>query len=135
VKLFAVAAALATTTACQAQIPAPAAPWDVIFEGGQALVSVDTARLSVRAGVADVWLRFDYDAPDTSEGVTFQRVDTHHRITCAAQRVEDLSMELRDADGRKVDEGPGTRWTTFREHPFGEYAFPALCGRIAELTR
>lgn len=132
---FAVAAALGTSTVSHAQRPAPRAPWVVIFEGGEALASVDTARLSVRGGVANVWLRFDYDRPDTVEGVTFHRVDTHHRITCAARRVDDLATELRDRQGRKLREHPGTRWHTFREHPFGEYIFPALCKRLPQLTR
>lgn len=135
--LLAFAAALLGSTACQAQIPAPRAPWVVIFEGGQALASVDTSRISVREGVADVWLRFDYDRPDSlpEGGGTFQRVDVHQRITCAAERVDDVAMELRDSTGRLVDQGPGTRWHTFREHPFGEHVLPALCKRLPELAR
>ncbi|HEX8212002.1 MAG TPA: hypothetical protein VF584_17635 [Longimicrobium sp.] len=135
---FITSAALVGSTACQAQIPAPRAPWVVIFEGGQALASVDTSRLSVRGGVADVWLRFDYAeaAADSLPGSKpFTRVDAHQRITCAAERVDDLAMETRDAAGRIVDRGPGTRWHTFREHPFGQYVLPALCKRLPELVR
>lgn len=134
--LLALVAALFGSTACQAQIPAPRAPWVVIFEGGAALASVDTSRISIRAGVADVWLRFDYAEPDSlAGGEPFQRVDVHQRITCAAERVDDLAMEMRNAAGRVVERGPGTRWHTFREHPFGEYVLPALCKRLPELAR
>ena len=135
--LPAAVAALAAASACQAQIPAPPAPWVVIHTGEQALASVDTARLTVTNGVADVWLRFDYDQPANPPGggEPFQRVDVHERITCAAERVDDLGMELRDREGRKLDEAPGTQWHTFREHPFGEYVFPALCKRLPELAR
>ena len=125
------------STACQAQIPAPPPPWIVIFEGGEALASVDTSRISVREGVADVWLRFDYDRPDTiPDGTgTFQRVDVHTRVTCAAERVDDIAMELRDGSGTKVGGGGPTSWHTFGEHPFGEYVLPALCKRLPELAR
>ena len=132
---LAAAAVLLGSTACQAQIPAPPAPWVVIFEGDEALASADTSRIAVREGVADVWLRFDYDRPDTATGVAFQRVDVHQRVTCAAERVDDLAMELRDASGRLLEKGPGTRWHTFREHPFGEFVLPALCKRLPELAR
>lgn len=127
-------AALAfSATGCGAQIPAPPAPWVVIFTGGEALASVDTSRITVTGGVADVWLRFDYDRPDPTEG--FQRVDVRERINCAAERVDDVVMELRDSTGRKMDEGPGTQWRTFKEHPFGDYVFPALCTFLAERKR
>lgn len=134
--LLVLAAALLGSSACQAQIPAPRAPWVVIFEGGQALASVDTSRISVRGGVADVWLRFDYaEADSLPGGKPFTRVDAHQRITCAAERVDDLALETRDAAGRIVERGPGTRWHTFREHPFGEYVLPALCKRLPELAQ
>lgn len=135
--LLAISAALLGSTGCQAQIPEPRAPWVVIFEGGEALASVDTSRLTVRDGVADVWLRFDYDRPDSlpEGGGTFQRVDVHQRVTCAAERVDDVAMELRDREGKKVGDAGPTRWHTFREHPFGEHVLPALCKRLPELSR
>lgn len=133
----ALAAVLAgSTAACGAQIAAPPAPWLVIHKGPGALASVDTSRLSVREGVADVWVRFDFAEPDSMPGSEpFHRVDVHQRITCAAERVDDIGMELRDTTGRLLDQGPGTRWHTFREHPFGEYVLPALCKRLPELAR
>jgi hypothetical protein len=134
--LFALAAALLGCTACQAQIPAPRPPWVVIFEGGQAIASVDTSRISVRGGRADVWLRFDYAEPDSLPGgKPFHRVDVHQRVTCAAERVDDVVMELRDREGRKVGDAGPTRWHTFGEHPFGEHVLPALCKRLSELAR
>ncbi|HEX8673701.1 MAG TPA: surface-adhesin E family protein [Longimicrobium sp.] len=129
-------AALLGSTACQVQIPAPRAPWVVIFEGGQALASVDTSRISVRAGVADVWIRFDQSEPDSLPGgKPYHRVDVHQRVTCATERVDDIAMQTRDSTGRMLEQGPGTRWHTFREHPFGRYVLPVLCKRLPELAQ
>ncbi|HEY0154812.1 MAG TPA: surface-adhesin E family protein [Longimicrobium sp.] len=129
-------AALVCSTACGSGLPDPPAPWVAFHDGGGALASVDTSRLTVRDGVADVWLRFDYVEPDSMEGgEPFHRVDVHQRITCAAERVDDLVMETRDTTGRMIDQAPGSRWHTFGEHPFGEYIFPALCKRLPELAR
>ncbi len=124
------------TAACGAQIPGPPAPWLVFHKGAGALASVDTSRLSVRDGVADVWLRFDYAEPDSlAGGKPYTRVDAHQRITCAAERVDDIMLEARDTTGQLVEQAPGTRSRTFREHPFGEYLFSNLCKRLPELAR
>ena len=134
--LLALAALLLGSTAGQAQIPAPPAPWIVFFEGGEGLASLDTSRISMREGVADLWLRFDYDRPDTVEGIgTFYRVDVHTRVSCAAERVDDIAMEMRDESGKMVGSSGPTSWHTFREHPFGKYILPALCKRLPELAR
>lgn len=129
-------ALLVGSAGCGSGLPDPPAPWVAFHEGGGALASMDTSRLSVRDGVADVWLRFDFVQPDSMEGgEPFHRVDVHQRITCAAERVDDIVMEIRDTTGRLIDRGPGTRWHTFREHPFGQYVFPALCKRLPKLAR
>ena len=126
-----------TASACGSQAPAPA-PWVRIVEGAAATAYVDTSRISVRGGVADVWFRFDYAEPDLlpdSSG-TFQRVDMHQRVECAARRVDDLAMELRDSTGKQVGaEKPSNRWRTFDVHPFGKFIYPAFCKALPELTR
>ena len=116
----------------------PEARWVELYRTPEAIVRVDTSRLTTSGATDDVWVRFDFAQPQAfpdDPARTFSRIDLHTRLTCAAQGVDDFGLELRDSTGALLEEAPGTRWKSFDEHPFGEAAFPALCQRLPALRR
>jgi hypothetical protein len=114
------------------------APWVELYRTPEAVARVDTSRLTTSGATDDVWIRLDFAQPQAfpdDPSRTFSRIDLHTRLTCAAQGVDDIGLELRDSTGALLEEAPGTRWKSFDEHPFGEAAFPALCQRLPALRR
>lgn len=114
----------------------PDAPWVELYRTPEAVVRVDTSRLTTSGATDEVWVRFDFARPQAfpdEAARTFSRVDLHTRLTCSSRAVDDVGLELRDGTGALLEEAPGTRWKSFAEHPFGEAAFPALCQRLPAL--
>jgi hypothetical protein len=136
-RLHAVALAAAllafAVPACSAQSSAPNDEWVMVHRGREARVFMDTSRVVASGPQRTVWLRTRYETPEPmpdDAGKVFWGVETGHRLNCAARTVTDLEMSLLDSAGATIETGPGTRWKTFDEHPFGEYIFPAVCRRL-----
>lgn len=114
---------------------APPAPWMELGRGVEIISSLDTSRVSLRDGHAEVWVRFDQTPEEVpgAPGKTFARMDVLLRIDCAGRRVTDVRMQLRDPKGTLMSDEPAqSRWNAFAGHPFGGNVLPAVCEWLAD---
>jgi hypothetical protein len=105
--------------------------WVLLSTGAGARTYLDSTRVEVADGKHTVWLWFDYDEPDhdpSDPAKPFWGIQTHHRLDCAARRIDDRGMILLDREGAQMDTiTEGSQEKPFADHPFGKTTLPFAC--------
>ncbi|HET7459605.1 MAG TPA: surface-adhesin E family protein [Longimicrobium sp.] len=119
-------AAVITPSMAGAQRATRAPAWALITRTSELAWYVDTARIATAGPVTNVWLRYDYPAPQpvpSNPARHFSRVEIRTGLDCAARRATDLDFRALNAPGtRLVAEDPSVRGRTrtFALHPLGQ---------------
>ena len=109
---------------------APGGPaWVFISNPGGVNWSVDTTRIEKMGRATQVWLRYDYPAPQTftfNRAVRFSRVEMQESLDCQAESVTDVRMRVLDDHDGIVAEPVWSSTRSFAGHPIGR-TFPVVC--------
>lgn len=121
--LFILPLACLPASACAAQdAPVRDGRWALLGAGDESRIFLDSSRVEIADGEHTVWLWVDFTEPNTMPHDStrlYWGAQTHHRLECAEQRVDDLAMRIVDREGEQLDTDPfkGTSWKTFADHP------------------
>lgn len=98
-------------------------------------VGYDTSHLVSHGDEVDVWMRFQYETPQSvgNPPTEFSFMEMHVSVRCVAQQVRDDRMLTRDAKGDSdgAYTTPQPRWMSFAEHGMTERVFLPLCTALA----
>ena len=112
-----------------------ARPWTPFLNGEGIYGAYDAERLRRRGDTVDVWLRFQYDEPQSmpgDAGRTFVVTEVAQTLHCPSARTRDVRMLVRGAAGDSLSgfTAPAPQWLAFAEHPLTDQVLVRLCDAI-----